>query len=333
MVDVLLEQGVEVIIRSSLLVVVAFVATFALHRASASVRYWVWVLTFGGLLALPVMIAAGPLLTIITSSHDVISAPTVTPVEMNGVQFSAFDAPAAMPDLSPETNGISAPATQNPVVQPTPAVRTRDATSVPEARRETASSRLDLDSLAALIWIVGAAAILGYGAVQWSKLARAIRVASNECDAWKPLFTEVVRMLRLRRPVRLIFADAITAPMAWGTLRPAVLLPLDAKSWDADRQRIVLTHELIHIKRFDTLINALALLICALYWFNPLAWLALHRLTSECEQSCDDLVLSGGTRGSDYAAHLVAVAYTALYQRRLLPGVTPLSQNTHAIQA
>jgi hypothetical protein len=86
MVDGLLEQGVEVIIRSSLLVVVAFVATFALHQASASARYWVWVFTFGGLLALPVMVAAGPLLTIITPAHDVISAPTVTPVEGNNIE-------------------------------------------------------------------------------------------------------------------------------------------------------------------------------------------------------------------------------------------------------
>ena len=50
-------------------------------------------------------------------------------------------------------------------------------------------------------------------------------------------------------------------------------------------------------------------MVCALYWFNPLAWLAAARMRVERERACDDLVVAlGQTRPSEYAAHLLEIA-------------------------
>jgi hypothetical protein len=96
--------------------------------------------------------------------------------------------------------------------------------------------------------------------------------------------------------------------MAWGLMHAQVLLPAEAEDWPLDRQRVVLLHELAHVKRRDSVTQMLAHLACATYWFNPLVWFAAQRLRAERERACDDLVLAAGTRGSDYADHLLDIA-------------------------
>ena len=108
-------------------------------------------------------------------------------------------------------------------------------------------------------------------------------------------------------------------PMAWGIFRPSVLMPADADAWPDDRLRIVLLHELAHVKRRDCLTHLFAQVACAAHWFNPLAWMAVRRLRAERERACDDLVLAAGTRGSDYANQLLEIA--RVMQGGRFPGV------------
>ena len=103
----------------------------------------------------------------------------------------------------------------------------------------------------------------------------------------------------------------------WGIARAKVLLPADALDWPADRIRIVLAHELAHVRRGDWIVQMAVELLCAAYWFNPLVWLASRRLRLESEQACDDAVLRLGVEGSAYASELVDLARAFKSDRQL----------------
>jgi beta-lactamase regulating signal transducer with metallopeptidase domain/tetratricopeptide (TPR) repeat protein len=114
--------------------------------------------------------------------------------------------------------------------------------------------------------------------------------------------------LALRHDVRLLRSDRVAVPVVWGIRKPVLLLPADVEQWPAERLRVVLLHELAHLKRWDGLSLILTRLAVSLFWFHPLAWSLERAGRSECERACDDLVLASGTKPSDYADHLLAIA-------------------------
>jgi len=115
--------------------------------------------------------------------------------------------------------------------------------------------------------------------------------------------------------VHVLFSADTPMPLAWGILRPLILLPESATEWPADRLRSVLLHETMHHRRRDLLAQAVAQLACCAYWFHPLAWLALSRQRAEREHACDDAVLRQGVPAHDYAEHLVEAARSAAAAR------------------
>jgi beta-lactamase regulating signal transducer with metallopeptidase domain/tetratricopeptide (TPR) repeat protein len=114
--------------------------------------------------------------------------------------------------------------------------------------------------------------------------------------------------LALGMNVRLLRSSRISVPVLWGVRKPVLLLPPDVVTWPSERLRVVLLHELAHLKRFDGISLILTRIAVSLFWFHPLAWSLERAGRSECERACDDLVLANGTKPSEYADHLLAIA-------------------------
>ncbi|HUO94519.1 MAG TPA: M56 family metallopeptidase [Rhizomicrobium sp.] len=110
------------------------------------------------------------------------------------------------------------------------------------------------------------------------------------------------------RECELRLCDRDTGPITWGVFHPIVLLPKTALAWPRERLHAVLLHELAHIRRRDSLANALSHVACALYWPNPLVWIAAKKLRREAEIAADDAVINAGIKPSSYAGELLALA-------------------------
>lgn len=160
-----------------------------------------------------------------------------------------------------------------------------------------------------LVYALGAAALLLRFAVCRRLVSRLWREAEPARDAaWQNLLSRLSRQLPPSRPVELRIACGPAMPMTWGTLRPKILLPAEARAWPPERRRLVLLHELAHVARRDSLSRSAASLACALYWFHPGAWLAARRLRLEQEYAADDRVLKAGAGARSYALSLLELA-------------------------
>lgn len=125
---------------------------------------------------------------------------------------------------------------------------------------------------------------------------------------WGDLLRSAQRALAMDRRVALLGSTRVLVPVTFGTRRPTVVLPMDAAGWDDARLRAVLVHELAHVRAHDVAFAIAARFACALLWFHPAVWRIARALHDACEQACDDRVIAGGVRRSDYAELLVEVA-------------------------
>jgi beta-lactamase regulating signal transducer with metallopeptidase domain len=273
----------DTLAKATLLLGAAAVVTLA-WRAAAH-RHLIWTLGLACTLVLPAARLFGPAWRV-----PVLPAP----------------APVADPAPSPAPRGSDHARTT--VVEPLASTIT-STTSTVVATPDAAG--LDRRLWLVAVWVAGMVLVLGaYLAGAWRVARIARRAYPIRSRDWLELQASIAAELGLRAPVRLLAAAGPTMPMTWGIVRPVVLLPADAGEWSAERRRDVLLHELAHVERRDCLTQLLAVCACAAYWFHPLVWVAAARLRVERERACDDRVLAGGAKPSDYAGHLLDIART-----------------------
>jgi beta-lactamase regulating signal transducer with metallopeptidase domain len=168
------------------------------------------------------------------------------------------------------------------------------------------------------LWLGGAAVVLARLAAAWLTMRAVTRRAAPVHDrAWTRMLREACTAMGTSQGAELRVSAEVATPITWGALDPVILLPESARGWPPDRLRMALLHELAHVRRADGVVQALAQVACAWYWFHPGAWWARRALRDAREEACDARVLAAGVRPSAYAQCLLDVAAES---RGRLPG-------------
>ena len=292
-IDTAFSPALWMIAKATAVLAFAAIVQAVIHRrGSAALRHLVWTLAIVGVLLLPILSIALPEWTVVTrtaTNNPEWQTPAASAIE-RGVLERIAVSPADDANLTP--------------------VRARD---ISDRYRNDRSQTDAFSWEAGLSWLYGAGVIVMLIRLcrqQWS-VQRLARQASELCDReWVALVNESADSLGIRRSVRLLRSQEQSMPMAFGTRRPAILIPATGDTWPEDRRRAVILHELAHVARYDCLTQMLAFAACTLYWFHPAVWWVARRLRVERELACDDRVIAAGAPARDYAGHLLEIAYS-----------------------
>lgn len=195
---------------------------------------------------------------------------------------------------------------------------TTDAMSVASPIRQAVTTgqpaiatRPSLAAFGLLVWLAG----LGYWA---SRVQRARRGAARLRSGCRPLadsccaagWDELCRTIGLRQPPALLVTEQSETPLLVGVLQPAVVLPAKIlEEFTPAQLRLMLAHELAHLKRLDLVWNWLPTLAQGLFFFHPLLWPARRGWRLAQESACDEAaVLATGIEPSEYGSMLLGVA-------------------------
>jgi beta-lactamase regulating signal transducer with metallopeptidase domain/TolA-binding protein len=273
---------IDITLKGALICAVAGIATTLLRRSSAFTRNMIWAFALVGVILLPAFSLMSPLWNL-----PIIPQPGTLGVESITPDYAKLE--------------------QEELVGPPPPPLT-GAAGAGETAGETAAFSIPWYGWGILLWMAGAFLYLCWCMASHAGLRFIIKRGRPADYEWSVLLEDLIVEQNLRREVRLLQSGQIKAAITVGILNPTIVIPSDTKQWTDQLRRLVLSHELAHVKRWDTLIETFALLATVVYWFNPLVWHAVKQLRIERERDCDNAVLSAGARPSDYAELLMNLA-------------------------
>lgn len=163
-----------------------------------------------------------------------------------------------------------------------------------------------------LVWAVGFICFLmliGVIALRFRRRLQRLTICDHQrFEEIAVLMENLCREMNIRRIPHLRITEAVSSPALTGLFRPEILLaPNTIERLNVSELRLVVLHELGHMRRRDLWTNWMLSILQAIHWFNPLIWWAFHRIRIEGERATDAWVLehSGAEQSENYGQALI----------------------------
>ncbi|MCB9830983.1 MAG: hypothetical protein H6807_00810 [Planctomycetes bacterium] len=308
----------DVALRGLVLALAAFLGCRLLGRDAAAARHGLALAALVLLLLLPLGLLLGgpsvhlyerelppvaelvlePVAPIFLEDDFAISRRILRPEEFDAGAFAPADAPA--PDDS-ETSGAASPNEAGSPVTPALAA----AAPVPAST----GGAVDWSTWGPILaWALGALVVALRWLVTRRRLRQLLRASARPDVALSRLVARVAKRAGLVRAPRIHVCPGLDSPAVTGILMPRLLLPADVAS-ELDQRLLepIVLHEMVHLRRRDPLLQALARLVGFLHWFNPFARLLRASLERDRELLTDARVVALEAHRSPYAEGLLRV--------------------------
>ncbi len=227
--------------------------------------------------------------------------------------FASID--SLEPQITPSSTHSPAedtPTGPGSAVSSLPLVSTIDGVPYEPPSRQTDSSHPTPDlwvPLASAVWLAGVTVMFLRLAVQLSAGQRLRRTAVPADGVITALVSEWARSMHIRQRVDVLVTENLHTPAVMGILRPALLLPgTMLTGLTPDDLRLVVIHELAHVRRYDYLVNLVQMLIEAVLFFNPAMWWISRQTRIEREACADAAAVRIAGSPLQYAKILAGLA-------------------------
>ena len=159
-------------------------------------------------------------------------------------------------------------------------------------------------SIFVILWLVGVLLLALYFSISYLRSMRKFRMSIPDNT---PYIQNWLAAHQISRPLAVRSSDLISSPLTYGILHPVILLPKKLDRNDQAALQYVLTHEYVHIRRFDAITKILFAAVLCIHWFNPLVWGMYVLANRDTELSCDAWVIrmTGVKNRSSYALMLI----------------------------
>lgn len=334
------EFPLQVLSRVTVFLLVIGLLHVLLRRSAAATKHALWTLGLGGALVVPVAVYMLPSIRL----------PVVQPPTLSLRLVRSETSPAQPDDLHHEwaTSAKADDGGTNLIASPQPPQQSETTTTnVGSASRTTASNGHEIrkPSRSAItenphpapqpgrdwqwwcvtIWL-GVALVAAVREAVLLLRARRIVTESAEFDAtaWQSDLQQLVQAMRMRRRVVLRQAPSPTlSPLAWGCRRPVIVVPQGCEEWLPEHRRVVLAHELAHLRGADSVTLLFGRIAALVYWFHPLVWIAARQQRWQADLAADELAMRAtSVQPTRYAEILLAIT-RVLRSPRKLPATVP----------
>ena len=155
-----------------------------------------------------------------------------------------------------------------------------------------------------ILWLVGVLLLALYFFISYFRSMRKFRMSIPDNT---PYIQNWLTAHQISRPLVVRSSDLISSPLTYGILHPVILLPKKLDRNDQAALKYVLTHEYVHIRRFDAITKILFAAVLCIHWFNPFVWVMYVLANRDIELSCDAWVIRmmGEKKRSSYALMLI----------------------------
>lgn len=286
-------------LQSSVLVVILLLVDLVLRRKVRAVfRYCIWMLVLVKLV-LP------------TTLSSPVSLGFLLPMEFPTAQVNETANSGGIQTALPEkTEQKTFSPMSSPVAQPLP----RDIEPIQmQTQVAVETAEITWQRVVFVGWMAVVVVMLLL-LIQRAMFVRGLIAQAKEAsDVMNDTFRFCLNQMGMRGKISLKISPNATSPAVCGLFRPVILVPQElGPNVGANQLRIVLLHELAHVKRGDLWVNLAQTLLQIFYFYNPFLWFANWVIRRVREQAVDETVLVVmGEKASQYPETLVNVAKLA----------------------